>query len=334
MWYAIVVAIRNLLYDCGLKKIVRPDVPTIGIGNLRMGGTGKTPHTEYLVNLFDEMPVALLSRGYGRKSKGFLTSRNISSDPRSNITTMLGDEPAMMARKFPSITVAVCEDRVEGVLRLMQSSKPPHIVLLDDVFQHRSIKPSAMILLTEYNDPFFSDFILPFGNLREFRIGRKRADIIVVTKCPNSLTEKEKNEYRNRLKLKPYQYLFFSRIEYSQPVSLFNELQWQPVNEVLLITGIAHPDQLKHHLEKKYIVSHIAFQDHHNFSVNDCKKIINKFKSLKNTSKAIVTTEKDALRLLAPDIREMLKNLPFFYIPIHVSFLEGKEFENTIKKFV
>lgn len=330
IWYAVGVAVRNGLYRMGLKKSVPSQVPTIGIGNLRMGGTGKTPHTEYLIRLLqgDEPGIALLSRGYGRKTQGF-----VLADDTSDATT-LGDEPAMIASKFPDLTVAVCEDRVAGVERLMQLPQPPRLVLLDDVYQHRHIKPSLLILLTEYGDPFSDDHILPFGNLREFRSGRRRADIVVVTKCPPLLSETKRNEYRQKLKLAPHQSLFFSQIAYQEPQSLFGDAEWQHAREVLLVTGIAHPTPLKHYLEKHCTVKHLDFPDHHDFTAADCQKITKAFNAMKETSKAVVITEKDAMRLLSPSIKEMLQELPIFYIPIQVSFLEGDTFDKAIKKII
>ncbi len=330
IWYAAGVAVRNGLYRMGLKKSVRPQVPTIGIGNLRMGGTGKTPHTEYLIRLLqgEKSKIALLSRGYGRKTRGF-----VLADSHSDATT-LGDEPAMIASKFPDLTVAVCEDRVAGVERLMQLPQPPGLVLLDDVYQHRHIKPSLLILLTEYGDPFFNDAILPFGNLREFRSGRRRADIVVVTKCPPLLSESRQNEYRKKLRLDPHQSLFFSQIAYQEPQPLYNDNAWQPVKEVLLVTGIAHPDPLKHYLETRYTVTHLHYPDHHDFGDADCHHIAATFHTLKEPSKAVVTTEKDAIRLLSSSIKEILQELPIFYIPIQVSFLEGDTFDKAIKKII
>lgn len=328
VWYAVGVFVRNGLYRMGLKRSVRPKVSTIGIGNLRMGGTGKTPHTEYLVRLFSDRPTALLSRGYGRKTQGFRLAGNDAD------AAAVGDEPAMIAQKFPSLTVAVCEDRVSGVERLMQLPQPPALVLLDDAYQHRHIKPTVLILLTEYGDPFSDDHILPFGNLREFRSGRRRADIVVVTKCPPSLSETRRNEFREQLKLSPHQQLFFSYIDYLPPRALYNDSDWQPVKELLLVTGIAHPAPLKRHLERQCTVKHLDFPDHHNFTAADCHQILSAFQAIKESSKAVVTTEKDALRLLQPAVREQLCELPLFYIPIQVAFLEGDTFDQTIKKFV
>ena len=335
IWYAVGVAVRNLMFNLGIRKSVTPDIPTIGIGNLRMGGTGKTPHTEYLIRLLQNSSltnrVALLSRGYGRKTKGFLLA---DKESEINNSELIGDEPAMMARKFPDLTVAVCEKRAEGVRRLAQLPQPPHVVLLDDVYQHRSVKPTLSILLTEYSDLYSKDHILPFGNLREFRSGSRRADIIVVTKCPPAMSETKRNHYRGLLKLQPHQKLFFSRIVYMPFQPLFNDLEWKPVKTVLLVTGIAHSAPLKNHLEKQCSVIQLAFPDHHDFTPIDCRLIAKTFQSIKEPSKAVVTTEKDAMRLQNTTTRELLTGLPIFCIPIQISIIDGETFDQTIKKFV
>jgi tetraacyldisaccharide 4'-kinase len=322
------VAVRNLLYRTGLKASVRPDVPTIGVGNLRMGGTGKTPHTEYLIRQLSDRNIALLSRGYGRKSKGFLLADEQST------SADIGDEPAMMRAKFPGITVAVCEDRVEGIRRLMQLPQKPDLVVLDDVYQHRHLKPSVSILLTEYGDPYFDDHILPFGNLREWRCGSRRADIVIVSKCPPLVSEQQRQAYRTKLKLQPHQLLHFSQIDYGQPLPLYGGADWQPVKEVLLLTGIAHPDPLKRHIEKQCTVHHLAFPDHHDFSAADTQQIVNTFNSIHEPSKAIVTTEKDAMRLRVSTVAAQLSALPIYYIPITIRFDDDAAFLSTIKKFV
>lgn len=322
MWYAIVVALRNWKYD---RRNIRPTPNTIGIGNLRMGGTGKTPHTEYLIRLLSDRSVALLSRGYGRKSKGFvLADGGTGAD-------VLGDEPAMMARKFRDITVAVCEDRVEGVSRLLQQANPPQVVLLDDAYQHRRIRPAVNILLTEYNDPYFKDFILPFGNLREGRRGSRRADIIVVTKCPKDISDIERQRFIKRLKAREGQEVFFSYIEYGKPVPVFGDGECQDADNLLVVTGIAHPEPMIRYLEKEHKVTHLRFADHHGFSESDCHKIKETFNAMTG-SKALITTEKDAMRMLVPSVRDRLGALPIYYLPIAVRFFDEAGFNDTITR--
>lgn len=325
MWYAIGVAVRNLLFDLGVKRSVSPDVPTIGIGNLRVGGTGKTPHTEYLIRLLAGRRVALLSRGYGRATQGFVLADD------SSTASQIGDEPMMMARKFPQLTVAVCEDRVEGVRRLMEMPQKPDVVLLDDVYQHRHIRPALNILLTEYGDPYCDDHILPFGNLREGRKGRRRANIVVVTKCPENLNDEEQQEMRRKLRLDDRQQLFFSHISYAEPVAVYDAVMPDVVEEVVLVTGIAHPEPLVRYLGKKYRVHHLRFADHHPFGADDCQRIIETYNSLKNSNAVVFTTEKDAARMRDAEARRHLQSLPLFYIPIEVKLENGSLFDSVIQ---
>ncbi|MCR5065316.1 MAG: tetraacyldisaccharide 4'-kinase [Bacteroidales bacterium] len=337
IWYAVGVAVRNLFYRLKIKKSVNPAIPTIGIGNLRMGGTGKSPHTEYLIRLLSRpnSQVALLSRGYGRKTKGFLLADDKSTAER------IGDEPLMMHRKFPNITVAVCEDRAQGLQNLqtqsLSTNNPSPIVLLDDSYQHRHLNPGLMILLTEYNDLYIDDHILPFGDLREFRSGSRRADIIVVTKCPPLLSPQKRQKIRNHLSLSYSinQKLFFSYIDYSDPIPLFsNNYAFPTLNsQLLLVSGIANPAPLKRHLERHSTVSHLNFPDHHKFSRLDCELIIRRYKSLKADNKAIVTTEKDAMRFIDSPFRHLFDEIPFFYIPIEVKFFEQNDFDSAILDF-
>ena len=329
VWYAAGVAVRNLLFSIGILKSEQPKVPTIGIGNLRVGGTGKTPHTEYIIRLLTGRRTALLSRGYGRRTKGY-----VLADEENRSAAILGDEPSMMARKFPNITVAVCEERTEGVKRLMESKLHPEVIVLDDVYQHRKITPSLNILLTEYADPYTSDWILPFGNLREFRRGRRRADIVIVTKCPATVADEEPTAIREQLKLREDQKLFFSHIEYGTPVALYSTPMPERIEQVLLVTGIVRPEPLVAHLEKHYKISHLRFPDHHRFSSDDCRRIVDAFNALPSDSKTVITTEKDAMRLMGDEVRNVLGDLPVFYVPITVVFQNGKAFDKTIYDFL
>ena len=202
-WYAVGVFVRNLMFEVGIKRQEAPRVMTIGVGNMNVGGSGKTPMVEYLLSLLSSRHrTAMLSRGYGRKTKGFVLDDGSGSPQR------LGDEVAMVSRKFPDVVTAVCERRVEGIHQLMAMTDAPELVVLDDVYQHRYVKPTVNILLTEYQHPFTRDHILPFGNLREFRNAKQRANIVVVTKCPETLPPVEKQNLVRELDLKPYQHLF------------------------------------------------------------------------------------------------------------------------------
>lgn len=333
IWYAVGVAVRNIYYS-RRTKTANGRQPAISIGNLRMGGTGKTPHTEYLIRLLggSGTAVALLSRGYGRKTKGFLFA------DASSKASDIGDEPLMMHRKFPDITVAVCEDRNEG-LRLLSALNPQPsatgAVLLDDCYQHRKVTPDLNILLSQYSDLYVDDHVLPFGNLREFRSGSRRADIIIVTKCPPYLSTRRRDTISHRINPLPHQRIFFSYISYSDPVPLFSpHLQFSHFNaQLLLVSGIANPEPLKRHLERHSTVANMEFPDHHKFTHLDCEMMLRRFNNLKSDSKAIVTTEKDAMRLIDSPHRHLFDDIPFFYVPIEVKFFEQNDFDNTILNF-
>ena len=344
MWYAVGVRFRNMFYALGLKKQEAPHITTIGVGNLSTGGTGKTPHVEYLLRLLaDKYPTAMLSRGYKRKTKGYLL------DDGSHNSALLGDEPAMIAHKFPQVQVAVCEKRVEGVRRLMEKpeipespdnpDKPeppatPQLIILDDVFQHRAIKPSINILLTEYSHPYFSDHILPYGNLREFKNARFRANIVIVTKCPSVLNPIEKHNIIHDLKLQNYQKVFFSYFAYGDLQTLDGKpahVDLRRMDNILCITGIAHPEPLLAELRRFTKVQHIAFGDHHDFSPRDIARIRDTYAALPGTNKIIVTTEKDAIRL-----HGLTEDLPIHVLPIEVAFHKenDKDFDRLIESSV
>ena len=213
----------------------------------------------------------------------------------------------------------------------MEMPQKPDVILLDDVYQHRHIRPALNILLTEYGDPYCSDHILPFGNLREGRRGRRRADIVVVTKCPEHLGDDEKQEMRHKLKLDDRQQLFFSHISYAKPVAVYDAVMPDAVEEVVLVTGIAHPEPLVRYLEKEYRVHHLRFADHHPFGVDDCQRITDAYKALPSQRKVVITTEKDAVRMLSDQARERLSKLPVFYVPIKVDVLGQQEFNASVR---
>jgi len=329
IWYAVGVRFRNMFYALGLKQQVAPHITTIGVGNLTTGGTGKTPHVEYLLRLLaDKYPTAVLSRGYKRKTKGFL------ADDGNHDASLLGDEPAMIARKFPQVQVAVCEKRVEGVKNLMAGEKAPQLIILDDVFQHRAIKPSINILLTEYNRPYFNDHILPYGDLREFKNARFRANIIIVTKCPATLNPVEKHNIIHDLNLQNYQKVFFSYFKYGNLQTLdgnHSRVDLQHVDNVLAITGIAHPESMLAELRRYTKVQHLAFNDHHDFTQRDIARIRDTFEAMPGSNKIIVTTEKDAVRL-----RGITEDLPFHVLPIEVAFHKenDKDFDTLVEASV
>jgi len=319
--YGFITSFRNFLFDKGVLKSYSFDLPIIAVGNLSVGGTGKTPQIEYLIRLLSPTnKIATLSRGYKRKSEGF-----ILADATSN-AEILGDEPFQFYQKFPNILVAVDSNRKNGIEQLMKISKPD-IILLDDAFQHRKVKAGFYILLTAYNDLYADDFILPTGNLRESRSGAERADIVVVTKCPENLSEKEKNVIERKLQLDSLQKLFFTSIAYDE--FIFSEEKQLLVSEIknsekLLLAGIAKPEPFFDYLrnEKDTI---LTYPDHHHFSDKDILEIKEKAKG-----KIIITTEKDFVRLRGNLPKEQL-----FYLPIKSEFLQNQEvFDQTILSYV
>lgn len=312
IWYGVAVWVRNLLFDRGLLSSYVSPIPTIGIGNLSVGGTGKTPMAEYLLDQIrlQGRQAALLSRGYHRKTNGWFLA-----DDRSSVSD-LGDEPFMLHQLHPEAIVAVCEDRREGLIRL--EGLHPDCVVLDDVCQHRWVKPSRLVILTEYDAPYFRDRLIPFGNLRESRKGRRRADVVVVTKCPPTLSEQDRQEFLRKLDLMPHQKVFFATIAYGSLVACDISA---PVPEtlpehLLLITGIAHPEPLVAELSARTQVCHLAFPDHHDFTPSDLQKIYRAYRSMPPGSIA-VTTHKDAVRLAQKSFE-----IPLYYIPIKVAFLD------------
>lgn len=333
MWYAVGVAVRNFLFSVGLKKQAAPHITTIGVGNLATGGTGKTPHVEYLLDLLaDKYRVAMLSRGYKRKSKGYVL------DDGSHDASVLGDEAAMIAAKYPQVQVAVCEKRVEGVRQLMARERveqqgdeevhislAPQLIVLDDVFQHRAIKPNINILLTEYRHPYFNDHILPYGNLREFRSARRHAGIVIVTKSPARLNPVEKHNIIHDLRLENYQKVFFSYLQYGALQTLDGrpvDIQLRQVEQALVVTGIAHPEPMIEEIRKKCKLQHLSFPDHHEYNKRDIARIAEAYNALPGVHKIIVTTEKDAARL-----RGLTGNMPIYVLPIKVAFHEDNDID-------
>ncbi len=319
--------LRNRAFDYGIFKSHIPDTPAICIGNITVGGTGKTPHTEYLINLLKQKHyVAVLSRGYGRKSKGYRMSTE-----EDNATT-IGDEPYQIKKKFPDITVAVCEQRAIGIERITAEKKTTDVILLDDAFQHRHVKAGLNILLTDYNRPIWNDALMPFGRLRESIAGIERADVIIVTKCPEDLSNEEQSELKRHLATSKNTKIFFSTMQYGTAYPLFgnkNKEQQSTIDEcnILLVTGIAKPEPLKAKLsECGTDVMLMQYADHHSFSEKDLENIATTFDNLlTGEKKMIITTEKDAARFIG------YKNLPksikenTYVIPIRVAFLNNEE---------
>lgn len=328
--YGLIVSFRNFLFNQNVLKSSEFDVKTILVGNLSAGGTGKTPHVEYLVRLLQpKYKLGTLSRGYGRKTHGFITADSTSSAKE------IGDEPMQFKQKFNQLMVNVDSKRVNGIMEIMGSEFPPDVILMDDAYQHRSIKAGFSILLTDFNSPFHKDFMLPTGNLREFPIGKKRADVIVVTKCPENLSDKEQKGFIEKLKPLAHQSVFFSKIQYGTIKSIWGQKSKDVSNNtsLLLVTGIANPSPLSNFLTKKYSLErHLNYPDHHTFTDKNIQDIISAFGEISAEQKIIITTEKDAMRLRS---HEKLKELPIYYLEIEIDFISDKErFNNLIINYV
>ena len=316
-----ITTIRNLFFDWGFFKQTSFKIPVITVGNLSVGGTGKTPQIEYLIRLLgDSFKIAVLSRGYKRKTQDFV----LLNDTHAAVD--VGDEPLQYFNKFKNIDVAVDVNRVAGISRLI-ADVSPEVVLLDDAYQHRKVKASLSILLTKYDDLFIDDFLLPTGNLRESRSGAKRTDLILITKCPKNLTDLSKK--RIVTKLKKYQKkVFFTSITYDKKTSGDKNIFTKDLKnyQVLLITGIANPSSLLSFLqENKVNFKHCQFSDHHHFTDTEIEKIKREFACLSSSKKMILTTEKDYVRL-----KNSIKELS--YLGIQTSFLSRQEEFNLILK--
>ncbi len=329
-----ITKVRNYLFDRGIFKSSEFDLPIIGVGNLAVGGSGKTPHIEYLSRLLkDEFKVATLSRGYGRKSRGFL---EVKQDSPASQT---GDEPLQIKQHFPDIKVFVDEKRVEGVSRLLFNYPDIQVVLLDDVFQHRAIKPGMNILLTDYEKIFTRDKVMPMGRLREHPKGAKRADIIVVTKCLFDLPEEEKKALQNEIAEFSDAEVFFSGIKYSEVLeNVFKPGEnsgWQDARNIILVSGIAKSKPLEEFIRTKMKpenFEHFNFRDHYHYKVSDLKAIEEKFNTFADP-KIIISTDKDAVRLIEVARGTSFEKLPLYRQSIHVEFL-GNDKERFNKKIL
>lgn len=340
--YGLGVAVRNRLFEHGVLKQQEFRVPVVVVGNIAMGGTGKTPHVEYIVEaLMGRYNIGVLSRGYKRATKGF-----VLATPQSRPED-IGDESYQIYRKFgPEITVAVCEKRVEGIDRMLEINPKIDLLLLDDAFQHRYVKPSVSIVLTEHNRPVFKDNLLPYGRLREPRGALNRADIVVVTKCPPDMKPMQYRIFEENINLFPFQKLYFSRYNYGHLVPVFPDVaesipsfdtlpQGTPL---LVVTGVANPKPFARYLRRrKAKVKLKRFADHHNFTSADMEEIEKDFNALQGLDKFIVTTEKDAVRLFNnPYFPHALKP-KVFYIPIKVDFIDRSNdipFEQCVEKTI
>ncbi len=329
--FALIVLIRNWSYDRGYLASNKFDIPIICIGNLSVGGTGKTPHTEYVVNLIkDEVVPCVISRGYKRKTKGYL---EVLPDMTASQT---GDEPLQIKRKFPNAYVAVAEERLNGITNVLIDHEEIDVIILDDAFQHRAVRAGLNVLLTTYDEPFFDDKLMPFGNLREFKKGAKRADILVITKCPDHLKTEEMNKFKEQASNYGIKSIYFSKISYGHFIDLMSHETLDLSSEkVVLVTGIAEPKPMTEFLDSKGVIyEHLAFRDHHAFSSEDITKIKELFDTFE--AKRVLCTEKDAVRLKA--FSEKLKelNMPVCFLNITISFIDegSQKFNDEIVTYV
>ncbi|HUQ96909.1 MAG TPA: tetraacyldisaccharide 4'-kinase [Chitinophagaceae bacterium] len=330
--YGLIVIIRNWLYDTNFFKSASFGLPLICIGNLSVGGTGKSPMVEYLVlHLKNQFQVAVLSRGYKRKTRGYALATNTTT------AIDVGDEPMQFHFKFPDVPIAVGEERIVAIPQLLHDKPETDVIILDDAFQHRAIKAGLNILLTDYSNLFTDDFYLPTGDLRDTKKSYTRADIIIVTKCNPDLSTAEREEIRNEINPVKGQELFFTTIRYGSPYHITRH-QLLPLDEhtdVLLVTGIANPKPLKKFLEERirmYYMMH--YSDHHIFSLDNWKDIKKRFATMEASKKIILTTEKDAMRLLKYESE--LNDLPLFVMPIEHQFLfgNGPRFNDLVSTFI
>lgn len=331
--YGLIIRIRNWLFDKQYLKSAEFNFPLICIGNLSVGGTGKSPMVEYLIELLQpKFRLGTLSRGYKRRTKGYVIAN------QETTALELGDEPMQFHSKFPRITVASCEERIVGIPHLLQDVPNLQTIILDDAFQHRSVKAGLNILLTDYSNLYPDDFYLPTGDLRDEKKSAARAEIIVVTKCPYSLDATEKQEIIRNLNPNPDQQVFFTTIEYGTPYHIVNhgdEWMITPRDEILLVCGIANPKQLKDYLlAKTHTYYQQDFSDHHIFSIDDLNEIKEKYEAIQAKDKMILTTEKDAVRLLK--FKEELTHIPLYVLPIRHFFLfnEGGQFNERVTDFI
>ncbi|SDP98093.1 lipid-A-disaccharide kinase [Mucilaginibacter sp. OK268] len=330
--YGLAVVIRNWCYNTGIFKSRSFNMPVIAVGNLDVGGAGKSPMTEYLIRLLKgNYKLATLSRGYGRKTTGFMVANTHTQ------ASDIGDEPAQFKNKFPSVTIAVAEKRVEGIEQLQASHD---LIILDDAYQHRAVKPSFNILLFDYNRVNEPRLLLPAGNLREPFTGRKRADILVISKCPATLDPEQQAAVIKRINPLPHQSVFFTSISYLPLQDMNGQATNTAIDDtttVFLLTGIANAHPLLEHLKKQttHIIHH-KYPDHHQFSLKNISKLADDFLACTAQKKLIITTEKDAQRLGEQDLQQVVKKLNILVLPIGIEFLNNqqKQFDKLVTDYV
>ena len=329
--YGLITDFRNHLYNIGQRPSIKFDTNVINVGNLTVGGTGKTPHVEYLIRLLHEQyPLATLSRGYGRKTKGFiLADENASAES-------IGDEPMQFYKKYSKqAVVSVGEERALAIPYILTEHPEVQAVLLDDAYQHRAVTPSFNILLTDYHRLFYNDHPFPAGRLRERRRGAKRADVVIVTKCPDDLSVAEQKEIEANIKkyTLPNTQVFFTGIRYQSPQPVFATEEVPAIlpeqdskqQTAILVSGIAHGELLEKYVADRFtLADHLRFRDHKNYTKTDAERVKNAFESVNGNDRILLTTEKDFVKLGVSDFKDILGNLPFYYLPIEIYFLDRK----------
>ncbi|MEO6166884.1 MAG: tetraacyldisaccharide 4'-kinase [Chitinophagales bacterium] len=333
--YGIGVFLRNKQFDLGIRKSVSFEIPVMVIGNLSAGGTGKTPLAEYLVKLLKEgHKTGVLSRGYRRRTKGYV---EVNADRK---TAETGDEPMQLKRKFPDVTVSVCESRVIGITTMIHEYPDLEVLILDDAFQHRYVKPGLSLLITDYNHPFTRDSLLPAGRLREPVNGAKRADAIIVSKCPVALNKELRENFKSELAVSPSQLVFFSFQKYGLAYEIFNPdktLSFEKSDGFLLFCGIANPDSLVNYLRQQSgEVKLLSYHDHHPYSIKDLKEIHLEYSMLTSSRKILITTEKDAVRLIELQDYITSQQLEIYCMAVKTVFFEEDKapFDEFITSFV
>jgi tetraacyldisaccharide 4'-kinase len=330
--YALAVYLRNFLFDKKIFGSTSFNLPLICVGNLSVGGTGKSPMVEWLVTqLRNDFQIAVISRGYKRKTRGYALANENST------ALEIGDEPMQFHTKFPDVSVAVGEERIVAIPQLLHDRPNTEAILLDDAFQHRAVQPGMNILLTDYNNLYTRDWFLPTGDLRDEPRSCKRANVIMVTKCPRDITSEDQSAIRNEISPLPSQHLYFTSLEYGEPYHIIDRYTTHLTadHEILLVTGIANPRSLKQYLQDQANAYYeLAYGDHHIFTIDDLREIKNKFAAIPTEKKLIITTEKDAVRLVK--FEHELRELPVFVLPIRHHFLNGgaQSFLHLIINFI
>ena len=327
--YGLITSLRNFIFDIGIFNSKKFNIPIICIGNLSVGGNGKTPHVNYLANTLNKKyNVAIISRGYKRKNYNFLYV-----ETNSNVKDV-GDEPLMLKQRNPEAIVVVCGNRTKAINKLIKENPKIDIILLDDGYQHRWVNAGLNLLLTNINKPFYKDYLLPYGNLRESKKQCKRADYLVITNS-HKVDNKLKNEIISNVSKYCKKEMFFSGVKYQKPIGIFNNniLDNITKRKIVLVTGIADSIELKNYLNKETeIIKHFEFADHHNYNKEDIMDILSYYKSLKDIKKLILTTEKDRVKLIQHE--SLLKDFELYFLPIDVEVNKKEEFEKILLDYV